>query len=838
MTMKNIFLIYLLLAPSLLMAEPVPLSRWQEAPTRDMKNLLEMVPTLPQQLETRIGFFYPDPGNNRALRGEAFLPLDVDGDGRLEVLQARASYINLSRILETGIIQASDQFNLPAEYQSSTAQSPAGTLAGPFDLDGDGHQEVAVLAGNKDKTSWGVWVFSVPELEQKYHFALDRAPDENGDGRNDATIFLAGSLSVPTAEGPVQALILGCPAGFDLSTRGILAVNPVNGKVLWHYLAGPKAPVPNIEILDLDGDGTREILYLGVGTGNIPKAGRLGNYGDHESRLIALDGRGRELWTAQLEGRMSGALLVVDDFLPAPGLEIITTSNDHHSYSTMRAFDCRGNILAETSLDAVLTKLRLLAGPQGKPPFLLLQNKGGDILKLSLGGNGFLVHSRLQVGGNFIMTSPLELLDHRRQPIYLVERVRGQIIELDLNLQPRLAIPNPEHNYSAWYHSLETGGRRFLIAGGVGAGIIGGLAVPNPDALPNNPVARFLVGLPLLAWLLFLIICVGLAGWWWLYRRQRKVLEVRAVLPGQGDHLEDHLRVARLHLLEDLELSGHGAMAPLRSLRRFLWLVDAVQTGIEYSPELAERFQTIWKDCHGHDLPELLAILERARVAQVDVGNIDQATDALVTAMKLLARCREKDFAPAAMGVHGGPLHTHYDRAEEALQELRGEVSALFTCELQGVIDRVLRANADVIKAGGVQVALGLQAASQGGQDTTTPAPRALCRMDPNELGFIMDNLVGNAVRSMQGCARRELRLSWLLTNGLVKLDVSDTGVGIAEKDQDLILESTYSTRRNGGLGLPRSVRLLRKYGGSLRIKSSAPGRGTTFTVLLPRARG
>jgi PAS domain S-box-containing protein len=68
-----------------------------------------------------------------------------------------------------------------------------------------------------------------------------------------------------------------------------------------------------------------------------------------------------------------------------------------------------------------------------------------------------------------------------------------------------------------------------------------------------------------------------------------------------------------------------------------------------------------------------------------------------------------------------------------------------------------------------------------------------------------------------------------------VQLQVRDSGVGIPEEDLPHIFEPFFSTKgkRSSGLGLWVSSGIVQAHGGALQVRS-IPGRGTTFTIVLP----
>ena len=73
---------------------------------------------------------------------------------------------------------------------------------------------------------------------------------------------------------------------------------------------------------------------------------------------------------------------------------------------------------------------------------------------------------------------------------------------------------------------------------------------------------------------------------------------------------------------------------------------------------------------------------------------------------------------------------------------------------------------------------------------------------------------------------------------GWVLISVSDTGVGIPEKNLERIFEPLLTTKAKGiGLGLTLVKTLVEEHGGTVGVESRV-GEGSTFTVRLPLATG
>jgi signal transduction histidine kinase len=103
---------------------------------------------------------------------------------------------------------------------------------------------------------------------------------------------------------------------------------------------------------------------------------------------------------------------------------------------------------------------------------------------------------------------------------------------------------------------------------------------------------------------------------------------------------------------------------------------------------------------------------------------------------------------------------------------------------------------------------------------------------NPEELKQVFINLIDNAIHAMPEGG--DLRIKSYQSSDAVVVEVSDTGIGIDEKDLPRIFDPFFSTRHEGaGLGLSIVYRIVREHSGEIEVKSQK-GKGTTFTLKFP----
>ena len=105
---------------------------------------------------------------------------------------------------------------------------------------------------------------------------------------------------------------------------------------------------------------------------------------------------------------------------------------------------------------------------------------------------------------------------------------------------------------------------------------------------------------------------------------------------------------------------------------------------------------------------------------------------------------------------------------------------------------------------------------------------------DPVRLRQALDNLIANALA--HGSSRSSVAVRTVASKDAVSISVSDSGPGIAPEELARIFELGVrldADSPGSGLGLVLSRAIVDAHGGALEVES-APGVGSTFTIVLP----
>ena len=106
--------------------------------------------------------------------------------------------------------------------------------------------------------------------------------------------------------------------------------------------------------------------------------------------------------------------------------------------------------------------------------------------------------------------------------------------------------------------------------------------------------------------------------------------------------------------------------------------------------------------------------------------------------------------------------------------------------------------------------------------------------IDREQVKRMMNNLLDNAVAAIVGQGEVSVTTSFLRPLQIARIEVSDTGRGIPEKDKERVFEPDFSTKKGGsGLGLAIVQRIVSDHYGFIRVRDNHPI-GTIFVIEIP----
>ena len=111
------------------------------------------------------------------------------------------------------------------------------------------------------------------------------------------------------------------------------------------------------------------------------------------------------------------------------------------------------------------------------------------------------------------------------------------------------------------------------------------------------------------------------------------------------------------------------------------------------------------------------------------------------------------------------------------------------------------------------------------------PKP-VFARVDEVQVALVLRNLLQNALEAVHEAAEKRIEVSIGQEDGWVRIEIADSGPGVAEGHQDRIFEPFSSDKPSGmGIGLSLSRTIIESHGGELGVE---PGAGGRFHFILP----
>jgi len=172
------------------------------------------------------------------------------------------------------------------------------------------------------------------------------------------------------------------------------------------------------------------------------------------------------------------------------------------------------------------------------------------------------------------------------------------------------------------------------------------------------------------------------------------------------------------------------------------------------------------------------------------------------------------------------------DRAGQVVKNLlefsRTERPLLLELRIDDVLDRTIKLIKNQIMVTGIHL----------NRESSKDLPPIKGRSQDLQQAFI--NLLLNSVQAMKDLSGENIITirTGLGPDGYIRIDFSDTGVGIQAEDMKHIFDPFYTTKpvgRGTGLGLSLVYGIVRTHGGYVEVKSEI-NVGTTFSIYLPTA--
>lgn len=173
-------------------------------------------------------------------------------------------------------------------------------------------------------------------------------------------------------------------------------------------------------------------------------------------------------------------------------------------------------------------------------------------------------------------------------------------------------------------------------------------------------------------------------------------------------------------------------------------------------------------------------------------------------------------------------LMTQTERSSEIVRDLlefsRTDQGQFLTISMEDMVEKTERLLANEMKYQGIDFHVIIE----------DDLPNL--RIDQSRLQQALVNLLINGIQAMPDGGDLTLRIATDKETGHVRIDVEDTGIGIAKDEIDKIFDPFFTTKKEGegtGLGLSVTYNIITQHSGEIRVKSKR-NQGTCFSIFLP----
>jgi two-component system NtrC family sensor kinase len=251
--------------------------------------------------------------------------------------------------------------------------------------------------------------------------------------------------------------------------------------------------------------------------------------------------------------------------------------------------------------------------------------------------------------------------------------------------------------------------------------------------------------------------------------------------------------------------------------------LELLQSIVKFNEILEERIEEATKEIREKQ-EELIKTEKLATIGELATGIAHEVRNPLSGIAIALEMMRDDTRNPDHKQTCADILQ-EIDRLDRIIRELlklgRPSKLNLIECSPNEIVDRALSLVSFRVREKGIVIEKRL--------DCSEPF-----LVDYQQIEQVVLNLLINGIEAINGFPAK-LTVETALSDGYVRISVSDTGSGIPEADIEKIFRPYYSTKEMGtGLGLSITNNIVETHKGKIQV-STDNERGSTFTILIPR---